>query len=87
MTVQVSFSPTETGLVSEKDALSGLDEQWRDRNAEKVPYIKKKTTGSSSDFRQMRTFSKWELLLKERICPQREQILSFKNSSLCYGNH
>ena len=29
-------------------------------------------------------FSKWELLLKKRICSQREQILSFKSSSLWY---
>ena len=30
-------------------------------------------------------FSKLELLLKDRICSQREQILSFKSSSIWYG--
>ena len=29
---------------------------------------------------------KWELLLNERICYQRARILSFKSSSLWYGN-
>ena len=42
-------------------------------------------TGSSSVSLQVRPFSKWELLLKERICSQRERILSFKSSSLWYG--
>ena len=28
---------------------------------------------------------KWKLPLKERICSQRERILSFKSSSLYYG--
>ena len=28
--------------------------------------------------------SKWELLLKERICSQRERILSFESSTLWY---
>ena len=31
-----------------------------------------KTTGSSSDSLQLGLFLKWELLLKERICSQRE---------------
>ena len=30
-------------------------------------------------------FAKWELFLKERICSQGEQILSFKSSSSRYG--
>ena len=42
------------------------------------------TTGSSSGSIQLRPFSKLELLLKERICSQREQIFSFKSSSLWY---
>ena len=29
--------------------------------------------------------SKWELLLKERICSQRERFFSFTSSSLWYG--
>ena len=41
----------------------------------------KETTGSSSDSLQLRPFSKWELLVMERICSQRELILSFKSSS------
>ena len=42
----------------------------------------KGTTGSSNVSLQLRPFSKWELLSKERICSQREQILSFLSSSL-----
>ena len=45
----------------------------------------RETIGSSSDSLHLRPFSKWELLLKERICSEREQILSFKSSSLWYG--
>ena len=45
------------------------------------------TTASSKDSLQLCSFSKWELHLKEKICSQREQILSFKSSSLRYGNH
>ena len=41
----------------------------------------------SSDSLQKRPFSKWELLLKERICSHRERILSFMSSSLWYENH
>ena len=33
------------------------------------------------------SFFKWKLLLKERICSQRERILSFKISSLWKENH
>ena len=44
----------------------------------------RETTGSSSDSLQLHPFSKWELLLKERIRSQRERILSFKSSSLRY---
>ena len=44
----------------------------------------KGTTVSSNNSLQVRPFSKWELLSKERICSQREQILSFKSSSLRY---
>ena len=39
---------------------------------------------SSNDSLQVRPFSNGELLLKERICSQRERILSFKSSSLRY---
>ena len=45
----------------------------------------RETTVSSSVFFQLRPFSEWVLLLKERICSQREQIPSFKSSSLWYG--
>ena len=37
----------------------------------------RETTGSSSDSLQLHPFSNLELLLKERICSQREPILSF----------
>ena len=40
------------------------------------------TTGSSNDSLQLHPFSNWELFLKERICSQGEQILSFMSSSL-----
>ena len=43
------------------------------------------TTRSSSDSLQLCPFSKWELLLKERICSQRERILSFKSSSWIFS--
>ena len=46
---------------------------------------KRETMGSSSDSLPLSPFSKWELLLKERICSQRERILSFKSSSIWYG--
>ena len=45
----------------------------------------RETFVSSNDSLQLHPFSKWELLLKERICSQRERILSFKSSSLRYG--
>ena len=41
----------------------------------------RETTVSSNGSLQLRPFSKWKLLLKERICSQREQILSFMSSS------
>ena len=42
-------------------------------------------TGSSNDSLQLHLYSKWELLLKERICSHGERILSFVSSSLKYG--
>ena len=42
----------------------------------------RETTGSSNDSLQLHPFSKWKLLLKERICSKRERILSFMSSSL-----
>ena len=45
----------------------------------------RETTGSGNDSFHLRPFSKWELLLKERICSQRERILSFMSSFLWYG--
>ena len=42
----------------------------------------REATASSNDSLQLRPFSKWELLFKDRICPQREGILSFMSSSL-----
>ena len=42
----------------------------------------RETTGSGIYSLQSRPFSKWELLLMERIGSQRERILSFMSSSL-----
>ena len=53
-------------------------ERWT-RNAHQ-----KETNVSCNDSLQVRPFSKWELLLKERICSQKERILTFKSSSLMY---
>ena len=58
--------------------------QWRSQKAEKDTH-QRETTRTSSDSLQLCPFSKWELLLKERICSQREQILSIKSSFLWYG--
>ena len=58
--------------------------QWRSQNTEKYAH-QRETTGSSSDSLHLHPFSKWELLLKERISPQRQLILSFKISSYWYG--
>ena len=55
-----------------------LPEHWKNNGH------KRETTGSSYDYLQLRSFSKWELFLKERICSQRERKLSFKSSSLWY---
>ena len=38
------------------------------------------TPKMSIDSHQLCLYSKWGLILKERICSQRERILSFKNS-------
>ena len=58
----------------------GKTAQWRSQNAEENMHIR-----SRSDSLQLRPFSKWELLLEERICSQRERIYFFKNSTLWYG--
>ena len=50
----------------------------------KIVAHRRETTGSSIESLQLRPFSKWELLLKKRICSQRERILSFKSSPLWY---
>ena len=42
----------------------------------------REVTGSNSASLQLLPFSKWELLLKERIRSQRERILSFMRNSL-----
>ena len=54
----------------------------------KIYAHQRETTGSSSDSPQLRPFTQWELLLKERICSQRERIRErilffYKSSSLC----
>ena len=56
--------------------------QWRSQNTEKVMHIKGRLLDQAMILFQLRPFSKWELLLKERICSKREQILSFMSSSL-----
>ena len=43
------------------------------------------TIGSSSDSRQLRPFSKLELLLKERICSQRDYTNAATSMISAYG--
>ena len=61
--------------------------QWRSKNAENVTHIKGRLLDQAVIPLQSRPFSKWELLLKERIRSQRGRILSFKSSSFWYGNY
>ena len=42
-------------------------------------------TDMSSKSHHLLPFSRWGLLLKDRICCQRQPILSFKGSPLWYG--
>ena len=58
--------------------------QWSSQNAEKLrtskgDYWNKQRLSSTAPLFKMGT------ILKERICSQREQILSIKSSSLLYG--
>ena len=57
----------------------------RSQNAEKSSAHQKGDYCIKQRFFIIASLFKWELLLKERICFQREQILSFKSSSLRYG--
>ena len=57
--------------------------QWRSQNAEKVTHTQRENTGSSNDSLQLCPFSKWELLLKERICSQRKRIECYY---FCYAH-
>ena len=59
--------------------------KWRGQNAENVTHIRGRLLDQAVFFFQLRPFSKWELLLKERSCSQTERVLSFQGSSLCYG--
>ena len=59
--------------------------QWCSQNAEKSYAHQRETTGSIIDSQELYPFLKLELLFKERICCQRERILSFKSSSLWIG--
>ena len=62
--------------------------QWRIQTAEKVTHIKGRLLYQAMILYKIRPFSKWEFLLKEKICSHRERILSFKSRSLNYmGNH
>ena len=54
--------------------------QGRSQNAEKVTHIKGRLLDKVMIL--YNCVPKWELLLKERICSQREQIISFMSSSL-----
>ena len=56
--------------------------QWLSQNFGKKYAHQGETTVSSNDSLQLCPFSKCELLLKERICSQRERILFFMGSSL-----
>ena len=62
-----------------------LSNLWRSQNARKCNTHQRETTGSSNDSLQLLPFSKWDLLLKERISSQRKRILSLMSSSLKYG--
>ena len=62
--------------------LANSADQLRSQNADAH---QRETSGASSDSHQLRPFSNWELLVKERICSQRERVLSFKSSSFWYG--
>ena len=59
--------------------------QWRSQNGEKVMHIKGRLLDHAVILFYCILFLKWELHLKERICSQRERILSFKGSSLWFG--
>ena len=55
------------------------------RTLKKSPHIKGRLLYQSVIlFNRVASFFKWELLLKGRICSQRERIVSFKSSSLWY---
>ena len=58
-----------------------ISTQWRSQNTEKVTHIKGRLLDQALSLFNCDPFSKWELLLKERICSQREPILSFMSSS------
>ena len=68
---QTQFRQTENRLTNNGVA----------RMLKKLRTSKGETTVSSNDSLQLSPFSKWSLLLKERICSQREQILSFTRGS------
>ena len=59
-------------------------QQEPSKNAQTATHIKGRLPDQVV-FLQSRSFSKRGLLLKERICSQRERILSFKSSFLWYG--
>ena len=61
-----------------------IHKQWLSQNVDKSYTLQMESTGSVCDSLQLRPFSKWELLLKERICSLWEPILFFKSSSLWY---
>ena len=58
--------------------------QRRSKNAEKL-WASKGGYWIKQWFSSIASLFKWELLLKERICSQREQNFSFKSSLLYYG--
>ena len=58
--------------------------QWCSKNAEKVMHIKVRLLEQAGILFNFVPFQCGNFL-KKRICSQREQILSFKNSSLWYG--
>ena len=53
-------------------------QQWRSQNVDKSYAHQRETTGSRSEIFQLRPFSKWELLLKERICFQGSEFFPLR---------
>ena len=79
---------SNTNFVNTKWVMASIhwsSAQRRSQNAEKL-WTSKGDYWIKQWFSSIASLFKWKLLLKERICSQRERIFSFKNSSL-YNGH